>query len=136
MHVEDNPGDVLLLREALKDSSVPSDYMIAGDGDCAMDLLNSAARGGGLLPDLILLDINLPRKNGWEVLKEIKQDLLLARIPVIVLTTSRDSNDVRTAYDLHASCYLSKPHDLEAFVRLARLIEEFWLIQVRLPDWG
>ena len=134
MHVEDNPGDVMLLREALKDSSVPNEYVVAEDGDDAMNLLRTAANGGCCMPDLILLDINLPRMNGWEVLREIKQDLSLARIPVIVLTTSRDSNDVRTAYDLHASCYLSKPVDLDAFMRLAKLIEEFWLIQVRLPE--
>ena len=133
MHVEDNPGDVMLLREALKESSVPNEYVVAGDGDDALTALHEAARNGTLLPDLILLDINLPRKDGWEVLRDIKQDLRLARIPVIVLTTSTDGNDVRTAYDLHASCYLSKPSDLDAFMRLARLIEEFWLIQVRLP---
>ena len=133
MHVEDNPGDVMLLREALKDSRVPNDYLVAEDGDDALRALHSAATGAGLLPDLILLDINLPRKDGWEVLRDIKQDLRLARIPVIVLTTSTDGKDVRTAYDLHASCYLSKPNDLDAFLRLAKLIEEFWLIQVRLP---
>jgi two-component system response regulator len=133
MHVEDNPGDVMLLREALKDSSVPVDYMVATDGDDAMFLLHSAASGAGVLPDLVLLDINLPRKDGWEVLREIKNDLRLARIPVIVLTTSRDNNDVKLAYDLHASCYLSKPSDLDDFARLVRLIEEFWLIQVKLP---
>jgi chemotaxis family two-component system response regulator Rcp1 len=133
MHVEDNPGDVMLLREALKDSRVPNDYVVADDGDDALRVLHAAASGAGLLPDLILLDINLPRKDGWEVLRDIKQDLRLARIPVIVLTTSTDGKDVKTAYDLHASCYLSKPSDLEAFLRLARLIEEFWLIQVRFP---
>src|SRR5438105_10302844 len=85
MHVEDNPGDVMLLREALRDSSVPNEYLVAEDGDDAMKLLRSAANGRRSMPDLILLDINLPRMNGWEVLREIKQDLSLARIPVIVL---------------------------------------------------
>ncbi len=132
--VEDNLGDIRLTQEIFKDCRVPSRLSVARDGEEAMTRLrregehSSAGR-----PDLILLDLNLPKKDGREVLAEIKSDPELRRIPVIVLTTSRDERDIFKSYDLHANCYLNKPVRLDDFIAVVRAIENFWLAHVRLP---
>jgi CheY-like chemotaxis protein len=132
--VEDNPGDVRLTQEALKDGRVMVNLTVAGDGVEAMEILKrrgiheSKAR-----PDLILLDLNLPRKNGREVLEEIKADDDLKRIPVIVMTTSKAEQDIHKVYNLNANCYITKPVDLDEFLNVVRSIEDFWLTIVTLP---
>lgn len=132
--VEDNPGDVRLTQEVLKAGKLLTNLAVAKDGVEAMAILRrerpyeNAAR-----PDLILLDFNLPRKDGREVLAEIRADPNLRRIPVVVLTTSAAERDVLQAYDLHANCYVTKPVDLDQFVNIVQSIEDFWLTIVRLP---
>jgi CheY-like chemotaxis protein len=132
--VEDNPGDVRLTQEVLKEGKLLTNLTVARDGVEAMAILRreqphaTAAR-----PDLILLDLNLPRKDGREVLAEIRADDKLRRIPVVVLTTSAAERDVLQAYDLHANCYVTKPVDLDQFVGIVQQIEDFWLTIVRLP---
>lgn len=132
--VEDNPGDVRLTQEVLKAGKLLTNLAVAKDGVEAMAILRrerpyeKAAR-----PDLILLDFNLPRKDGREVLAEIRADPNLRRIPVVVLTTSAAERDVLQAYDLHANCYVTKPVDLDQFVNIVQSIEDFWLTIVRLP---
>ena len=127
--VEDNPGDVRLLVEALKEARVPARLHLAEDGVEAMSFLGR----GQPRPDLILLDLNLRRKDGREVLAEIKGDPGLKSIPVIVFTTSQAEQDVLHSYELHANCYISKPVGLENFIRVIQSIENFWLKTVRLP---
>jgi len=127
--VEDNPGDVRLLAEALKEVRVPARLHVAEDGIKAMGFLT----GGNPRPDLILLDLNLPRKDGREVLAEIKGDPGLKSIPVIVFTTSQAEQDVLHSYELHANCFISKPVGLENYIRVIRSIDSFWLKTVRLP---
>ena len=132
--VEDNPGDVRLTREALKSGEVEVNLNVARDGVEAIDFLRK--RGPFQTapdPDLILLDLNLPRKNGREVLSEIKTDPDLKRIPVLVMTTSRADQDINRAYSLNANCYITKPMDLDEFLRIVRSIEDFWLKTVTLP---
>jgi two-component system, chemotaxis family, response regulator Rcp1 len=129
--VEDNPGDVRLTQEALKETRFPVHLTVARDGVEAMECLRS--RGAGPKPDLVLLDLNLPRKNGREVLSEIKADPELKRIPVLVMTTSRAEQDVQKAYALNANCYITKPLDLDDFLRTVRSIEEFWMRTATLP---
>jgi len=132
--VEDNPGDVRLTREVLKDGRIHNELTVAGDGVEALDILYRRGLHAEAKPvDLILLDLNLPRMNGQEVLAEIKRDARLKMIPVIVLTTSSAEADVLSAYDHHANCYITKPVDLDQFVKVVRSIEEFWLTIVRLP---
>ena len=135
--VEDNPGDVRLTREALKDARVINNLQVAADGVEAMAYLK---RQGGyenaIRPDLILLDLNLPKKDGREVLSEIKADTSLRRIPVVILTTSKAEEDVLKTYDLHANCYITKPVDLEKFIEVISAIEDFWLSIVILPRNG
>jgi two-component system, chemotaxis family, response regulator Rcp1 len=132
--VEDNPADVLLLRESLRQVQVPWTLDVATDGEQAIQFLSSGA-SGACRPDLILLDLNLPRKSGREVLKELKRtDSELRGIPVIILSTSRDCEDVRTAYELFANCYVSKPHDLDDYFDVVRRIEEFWHQRAELPS--
>ncbi len=132
--VEDNPGDARLTKEALREGKVLNRLNVVGDGVEAMKFLRQenpyreAAR-----PDLILLDLNLPRKDVREVLSEIKQDPSLRSIPVVVLTTSKAERDILQTYDLHANCYIIKPVDLDQFLTVARSIEDFWLSIVRLP---
>lgn len=132
--VEDNPGDVRLTREALKDAKVSNKLHVVEDGVAALDFLyrrngyDTAPR-----PDLILLDLNLPKKNGREVLEEIKQDAHLKTIPVVILTTSQAEEDVVRAYRLHANCYIAKPVDFAQFNKIVRSIKEFWLSIVTLP---
>lgn len=128
--VEDNPGDVRLMKEALKETRVRSHLHLAEDGVQALSFLRQK---GATLPDLILLDLNLPKKDGREVLAEIKDDPRLRSIPVVVLTTSQSEQDVQRSYQLHANCYIAKPVGLENFIRVIQSIEGFWLETVRLP---
>ncbi len=135
--VEDNPGDADLAREALESSKVNNELHVVEDGVKAMSFL----RGEGVYsdtphPDLILLDLNLPKKDGRQVLEEIKQDDNLKRIPVVILTTSKAEEDVLRSYNLHANCYITKPIDLNQFLHVVRSIEDFWLSIVLLPPKG
>jgi chemotaxis family two-component system response regulator Rcp1 len=132
--VEDNPGDVRLTIEVLRDGKIGNRLNVAADGVEAMNYLRR--RGGyrnASRPDLVLLDLNLPRMDGREVLAEIKNDRALKRIPVVVLTTSSADADVSRSYDLQANCYITKPVDLPQFVNVVRHIQDFWLTIVRLP---
>jgi two-component system, chemotaxis family, response regulator Rcp1 len=132
--VEDNPGDARLAQEALRDSKIHNVISVARDGVEAMQFLRKEERfAAAKTPDLVLLDLNLPRKDGREVLAEIKSDPVLRRIPVVILTTSRDEEDVVRTYDLHANCFITKPIDLSQFMRVVRSIESFWLSIVKLP---
>src|SRR5574337_1997952 len=127
--VEDNPGDVELVREALNEGKVRNELHVAMDGEEAIRIL----RGSDPCPDLVLLDLNLPRKNGREVLQDIKSDPKLAIIPVVVLTSSKEEEDILRSYRLHANCYITKPVDLEQFLNVVKSIENFWLAIVKLP---
>ena len=132
--VEDNPGDVRLTQEALRDGKVRNNMHVAWDGVEAMEFLRRKSKyADASCPDLILLDLNLPKKDGREVLAEIKADSDLKRIPVIVLTTSKAGEDIFKAYDLHANCYISKPVDLDQFISVVKGIEDFWFTIVKLP---
>jgi CheY-like chemotaxis protein len=132
--VEDNPGDVRLAQEALRDAKLRNHISSVKDGVEALAFLRRAGPySAAPRPDLILLDLNLPRKDGREVLAEIKDDQNLRRIPVVVLTTSRDEQDILKAYDLHANCYIVKPVDLEQFMTIVKSIEGFWFEIVKLP---
>ncbi len=132
--VEDNLGDVRLTREAFKESRVDNRLVVVPDGVEAMVLLRrEGAHSSAPRPDLILLDLNLPRMDGRQVLEEIKGDPLLKRIPVVVLTTSRAEEDILRTYDLHANCYIAKPVDFENFLSVVKSIEDFWLTIARLP---
>jgi CheY-like chemotaxis protein len=132
--VEDNPGDVDLTIEALKDGKVRNRLSVVEDGVAAMAFLRREGKyADAPRPDVILLDLNLPRKDGREVLAEIKEDEQLRRIPVVVLTTSSSEKDILKSYDLHANCYITKPVDLEQFMEVVRAIEGFWLTIVKLP---
>jgi CheY-like chemotaxis protein len=132
--VEDNPGDVRLIERALKDSPAPPRLHVAGDGVVALDFLrHTGPHPNAPRPDLILLDLNLPKKNGQEVLAEIKSDPALNCIPVIVFTTSDAEADIRRAYELHANCYVVKPAEFDKFMAVLRSLEAFWLDAVQLP---
>jgi chemotaxis family two-component system response regulator Rcp1 len=132
--VEDNPGDIRLLQEAFKEGGLTCRLNIARDGEQAMAYLHQeGSYAASPRPTLILLDLNLPRKNGREVLAEIKQEQKLCRIPVVILSTSISHEDVQQAYELHANCYLPKPSDLDSLVRLSKVIECFWLKSALLP---
>ncbi len=133
--VEDNPGDVRLTREALKEDKVRNRLHVVEDGLAALAWLRREGEYARVpRPDIILLDLNLPKKDGREVLSEIKTDKDLKRIPVVVLTTSRAEEDVLRAYNFNANCYITKPVDLEQFIRVVKAIEEFWLTIVKLPE--
>ena len=133
--VEDNPGDVRLTQEAFKDGRVFVNLTVASDGVEAMQFLRrNGAHSTKPRPDLILLDLNLPRKSGREVLEEIKADDILKRIPVIVMTTSKAEQVFHRAYNLNANCYVTKPVDLDEFLNVVRSIEDFWLTIVTLPN--
>jgi two-component system, chemotaxis family, response regulator Rcp1 len=133
--VEDNPGDVRLAVEALRDGKVANRLHIVEDGVEAISFLRREGRYADVpRPDLILLDLNLPRKDGREVLAEIKQDADLKRIPVVILTSSAAEQDVVQAYNLYANCYIVKPIDLDQFLKVVRSIEDFWLIVATLPQ--
>ncbi|MEO8553820.1 MAG: response regulator [Kofleriaceae bacterium] len=129
--VEDNPADVRLTQEALREGKVKNNLSVARDGEEALAFLR---REGAPRPDLILLDLNLPRRDGREVLKEIKADPDLRRIPVVVLTTSSAEVDILKSYELHANCYITKPVDLEQFITVVKSIDDFWLTIVKLPS--
>ena len=132
--VEDNPGDVRLTLEALKDGKVNNHLSVVEDGVEALAFLRREGKyADASRPDLILLDLNLPKKDGREVLAEIKTDEDLKRIPVVVLTTSKAEEDILKTYNLHANCYITKPVDFDQFVIVVRLIEDFWFTIVKLP---
>jgi two-component system, chemotaxis family, response regulator Rcp1 len=135
--VEDNPGDADLAREAMENSKIRNTLSVVVDGLEALDFLYRRGKyADAPRPDLILLDLNLPKKNGREVLAEIKCDEDLKRIPVVILTASKDEEDILKSYNLHANCYITKPIDLHQFVRVVRAIEDFWLTIVKLPPNG
>ena len=135
--VEDNPGDVRLTMEALKDGKVLNDLSVVGDGMEALVFLNQEGPyANAPCPDLILLDLNLPKKDGREVLMEIKNHEHLKHIPVVVLTTSSADKDILGAYELHANCYITKPVDFVQFTKVVKSIEDFWLTIVKLPQNG
>lgn len=133
--VEDNEGDVRLTREALQEAKVRNNLAVVRDGQEALDYLRRPSEDGDKppRPDLILLDLNLPRKDGREVLAELKSDPALRRLPVVVLTTSSSEKDILESYDLHANCYITKPVDLDQFINVVTHIEDFWLTIVKLP---
>ena len=132
--VEDNPADIRLTVEAFKDGKVRNHLVAASDGMEALAILRrESPYHEAVRPDLILLDINLPKKNGREVLAEIKMDPQLRCIPVVILTTSKAEEDVLRIYDLHANCYITKPVDLDQFLKVVKSIEDFWLTIVKLP---
>jgi chemotaxis family two-component system response regulator Rcp1 len=132
--VEDNPGDVRLTREVLRDGKVHNHLNVAQDGTEALAFLYRQGKyATAPRPDLILLDLNLPKKDGREVLVTIKEDDSLRRIPVVILTTSQAEEDILRAYNLHSNCYITKPVDLDQFIRIVKSIEEFWLTIVKLP---
>lgn len=132
--VEDNPGDARLTLEAFNEGRVLNNFNVVKDGVEALEYLRREGKYvNAVQPDLILLDLNLPRKDGREVLEEIKADERLMKIPVIVLTTSAAEEDIARAYTRHANCYITKPVDLDQFLRVVHSIESFWLTLVRLP---
>lgn len=132
--VEDSPGDVLIAREALSEAKLLNDIHVAEDGVEAMDFLHKRGKfAAAPTPDLILLDLNLPRKSGREVLAEIKTDENLKFIPVIILTTSSAEEDILKSYNLHANCYVVKPVEFESFVQAVKSIQHFWFSVVALP---
>jgi CheY-like chemotaxis protein len=132
--VEDNPGDVRLTEETLKEFRVLNHLSVVGDGVEAMAFLRHEGKyAKASRPDLILLDLNLPKKDGREVLKEIKVDEQLKRIPVVILTTSSAEQDILNTYELHANCYITKPVDLDQFSAVVKSIEDFWFMTARLP---
>ena len=132
--VEDNPGDVRLTREALREGKVRNNLHVAADGVEALHFLRKEGRfADAVRPDLILLDLNLPKKDGREVLEDIKSDPDLRYIPVVVLTSSQAEQDILRAYDLHANCSVTKPVDLDQFIHVVRSIEDFWFTIVKLP---
>jgi two-component system, chemotaxis family, response regulator Rcp1 len=133
--VEDNAADVRLTQEVFSDSKVRNHLMVASNGEEALACLRRQGKfKANARPDLILLDLNLPIKDGREVLAEIKADPSLKRIPVVILTTSKAEEDILKTYNLHANCYITKPVDLEQFVTVVRYIEDFWLAIVKLPN--
>jgi two-component system, chemotaxis family, response regulator Rcp1 len=133
--VEDNPGDVRLTVEALKEGKVQNKLHVARDGAEALDFLfRRGVHANATRPDIILLDLNLPKKDGREVLDEIKKDPKLRRIPVVVLTTSSAEEDILKSYDLHVNCYITKPVDMDRFIEVVKAIDNFWFTVVQLPE--
>jgi two-component system, chemotaxis family, response regulator Rcp1 len=132
--VEDNEGDARLAKEAMRDSKLRNTLHHVTDGEEAMAFLRREGKLAGVpRPDLILLDLNLPKKDGRQVLAEIKNDEDLKRIPVVILTVSSAEEDILKTYNLHANCYITKPIDFEQFVKIVHSIEDFWMTIVRLP---
>jgi CheY-like chemotaxis protein len=129
--VEDDPGDVVLIQEAFEHNKVRNTLHVVGDGVEAMEFLRAGNR-----PDLILLDLNLPRKDGREVLAEVKGDASMRAIPIVVLTTSKAEEDILRSYDLHANAYVTKPVDFNRFIEVVRQIDEFFVTVVKLPGHG
>jgi CheY-like chemotaxis protein len=133
--VEDNPGDVDLTREALEGAKVRNRLHVAEDGEAAVEFLYQRGEFAGRpRPDLILLDLNLPKKDGRQVLREIKADPTLAEIPVVILTTSEAEEDILRSYQLHANCFITKPVNFKQFLNVVKAIEDFWLTVVKLPN--
>ncbi len=132
--IEDNPGDVELTREAFSDSKIRNNVHIVTDGEAALDFLYRRNGYENVVkPDVILLDINLPKRDGKEILNVIKNDAQLKTIPVVILTSSSAERDIVKSYQLHANCYITKPVTLESFMEVAKSVEEFWLGVVKLP---
>lgn len=132
--VEDNPADIRLMLEILKEGHIPTDFHVTTDGEEAIAFLRTEGEFVGKpRPDIIFLDLNLPKKDGREVLKEIKEDPQLRRIPVIVMSTSGAQEDIESAYDHHANCFITKPVDLKDFMKVAETLRHFWLNLVQLP---
>jgi len=135
--VDDNPGDVDLARNALENSKIRNILHAVSNGEEAMAFLRCQGEyANASRPDLVLLDLNLPRKDGREVLAEIKSDDDLKRIPVVIMTSSRDEEDILKSYNLHANCYITKPMDLNQFIKVVKSIEDFWFTIVKLPPTG
>lgn len=135
--VEDNPADVELMLESLEENKVDNVISVVNDGEEAMAFLHREGRfADAPRPDIILLDLNLPVKDGREVLTEIKSDENLKSIPVVILTTSKAEEDILKTYKLHANCYITKPVDLDQFIKVVKMIEEFWFSIVRLPQFS
>jgi len=133
--VEDNAGDVRLTQEVLKSSKVRNNLIVASNGQEALQCLRKQGKyAGSVRPDLILLDLNLPVMDGREVLAQIKADSDLKRIPVVILTTSKAEEDILKTYNLHANCYVTKPVDLEQFVKVVKSLEDFWLAIVKFSN--
>ena len=133
--VEDNPADVRLTQEAFKEGKMNNNMHVVGNGEDALAFLNQQDPYKDVpKPDLVLLDLNLPKKDGREVLEEIKVNADLRSIPVVILTTSKAEEDILRTYNLHANCYITKPVDLEEFMLVAKSIESFWLTIVKLPQ--
>ena len=133
--VEDNPGDVRLTREALREGKVRNNLNVAPDGVEALAYLRRQGRyADATRPDLILLDLNLPKMDGREVLEAVKADASLRNIPIVILTSSQAEQDIVRAYDLHANCYVTKPVDLDQFIHVVKSIEDFWFSIVKLPS--
>jgi CheY-like chemotaxis protein len=132
--IEDNLGDIELTIEALKEGNIVNNLHIARDGEEAMDFLRKKGlHAGAVRPDLILLDLNLPKRDGREVLGKIKQDPILRIIPIVVLTSSEEDGDITMCYMLHANCYIVKPTDFGKFAQVVKILENFWLQTVKLP---
>ena len=132
--IEDNPGDVRMMTELLSETEISSELHISMDGADAIDFLKRrGSHNLAIQPDFIILDLNLPKKNGREVLAEIKQDERLRKIPVIILSSSDADNDVSYCYNMQANCYINKPHDLFNYMHVVKSISEFWFQTVRLP---
>lgn len=132
---EDNPGDVRLTQEALRESKISNNLNVVKDGVEALAFLRKEGPyADAPTPDVVLLDLNLPKKDGREVLAEIKSDPVLKRIPVVIVTSSEAEKDILRTYDLHANCYVSKPVDLDQFIKVIQAIESFWLTIVKLPS--
>ncbi len=133
--IEDNEGDIGLVEEVFQEAKIMNNLYVAEDGEEAMLFLHKEGKFSDVpRPDIILLDLNLPRKDGREVLKEIKEDNSLKRIPVVVLTTSKAEEDILKSYDLHANSYITKPVDFDQFIKVIKSIEDFWLDVVKLPS--
>jgi CheY-like chemotaxis protein len=133
--VEDNEGDIRLTKEVLRGSKVHNNLIVARNGVEALECLRKQGKFEGTVrPDMILLDLNLPIMDGREVLAQIKEDPKLKRIPVVILTTSKAEEDILKTYNLHANCYVTKPVDLDQFVKVVRSMEDFWLAIVKLPN--
>ena len=132
--VEDNPGDARLTREALSQSKVSNNLHHARDGEEAMRFLKREGQfANAPTPDLVLLDLNLPRRDGREVLEDVKRDPLLKHIPIVILTSSEAEEDILRSYRLHANCFITKPVDLEQLTKVVQAIEHFWFTLVKLP---
>lgn len=133
--VEDNPGDIRLTREAIHEGNIVCDLHVAVDGEEALAFLRKEAKyANAPTPDLVLLDLNLPKINGWEVLSEMKTDQNIKKIPVVVLTTSKAEEDILAMYSLHANCFITKPVDFDQFFTIVQSIKDFWFNIVKLPE--